>query len=81
MSEASDSCLSFGDGHLRQVAWGLEGVSWCPGVVALMFPPAAGLPAADPREADAAGAHQQAVPAAGPREPHGHGQQTEADGA
>lgn len=70
------------DGHLRQVVWGLEGVSRGPAAMALTgSPPATGLPAADPREAHAAGAHQQAVPAAGPREPHRHGQQAEADGA
>lgn len=39
-----------------------------------------GLSAADPREAHAAGAHQQAVPAAGPGEPHRLGQQAEAHG-
>lgn len=42
---------------------------------------ATGLPAADPRAAHPARAHQQAVPAAGTREPHGHRQQAEADGA
>ena len=46
----------------------------------MRFSVVSGFPETGPREPDPARAHQQAVPAAGPGEPHRLGQQAEAHG-